>query len=57
MSQQNHETVTLNPLEAALVRNLRRTALDERELLLELSKLYAEMFPARPALRLVKSSN
>jgi hypothetical protein len=57
MSQQNYETVTLSRLEAALVRNLRMTALDERELLLELSKLYAEMFPARPALRLVKSSS
>jgi hypothetical protein len=57
MSQQSHETVTLNPLEAALVRNLRMTASNEQEVLLEISKLYAELFPARPALRLVKSSN
>lgn len=57
MSQQSQEIDKLSVLEAAVVRNLRMTALDERETLLAISKLYAESFPVRPALRLVKSSS
>jgi hypothetical protein len=57
MSQHSQEIDKLNPLEAAMVRNLRRTALKEREELLAISKLYAEVFPVRPALRLVKPSS
>jgi hypothetical protein len=57
MSQQSQEIDKLTPLEAAVVRHLRMTALQEREQLLAIAKLYAESFPARPALRLVKSNN
>ena len=57
MSQQSQEIDKLTPLEAALVRNLRMTALNEREVLLEISKLYVECFPLRPMLRLVKSDS
>jgi hypothetical protein len=57
MSQQNHEIDKLDPLEAALVRNLRMIAPDERAHFLPLSEMYVELFPLRPALRLVKSCN
>jgi hypothetical protein len=57
MSPQNLEIGDLDPQEAALVRNLRMIAPQEREELLALTKVYAELFPSRPALRLVKSSN
>jgi hypothetical protein len=57
MSRQSQEIDKLDPLEAAVVRNLRMTALKEREELLAIAKLYAESFPARPALRLVKGSS
>lgn len=57
MSRQSQEIDKLDPLEAAVVRNLRMTALLEREQLLAITKLYAESFPVRPALRLVKSSS
>jgi hypothetical protein len=56
MSQQSQEIDKLHPLEAAMVRNLRMTALQEREELLAISKIYAEMFPVRPVLRLVKDT-
>ena len=57
MSQQSQEIDKLTPLEAAVVRHLRMTALQEREQLLAISKLYAKSFPVRPALRLVKPSS
>lgn len=57
MSQQNQEIDKLDPLEAAMVRNLRMIALKEREELLAISKFYVELFPSRPALRLVKSDS
>ena len=45
------------PLEAELIRNLRMIAPKEREHLLGLYEVYVELFPSRPALRLVKFSN
>lgn len=57
MSQQSQEIDKLTLLEAALVRNLRMIDPKEREDLLALSAAYVELFPSRPALRLVKSSN
>jgi hypothetical protein len=57
MSQQSQEIDKLAPLEAALVRNLRMIATSERRQLLAISKLYVDLFPLRPALRLVKSSS
>jgi hypothetical protein len=57
MSRQSQEIDKLDQLEAALVSNLRMIAPQEREELLAISKMYAEMFPARPTLRLVKSNS
>ena len=57
MSRQSQEIDKLDPLEAALVRNLRMIAPQEREELLAISKIYAKSFPVRPALRLVKPSS
>lgn len=53
----DHEILKLDPLEAALIRNLRLICREEREKLLALSDIYIELFPLRPPLRLVKSSN
>ena len=57
MSQQSQEIDKLTPQEAALVRNLRMIAPDERAHFLPLSEMYVELFPLRPAFPLVKSSN
>jgi hypothetical protein len=57
MSRENHETDKLDPLAAALLRNLQRIAPEAREELLALSDLYTELFPSRPVLRLVRVNN
>jgi hypothetical protein len=57
MSRQSQEIDKLDPQEVALVRNLRRIAPEERAHFLPLSEMYVELFPLRPALRLIKSNN
>jgi hypothetical protein len=57
MSRRSHETDKLDPLAAALLRNLQRIALEAREELLALSDLYTEPFPSRPVLRLVRAND
>lgn len=56
MSQPGQEIDKLDPQEAALVRAFRMIAPQEREEIFEITKVYVEFFPVRPALHLVKSS-
>lgn len=46
-----------DPLETEMLRNLRLMTPEAREELLALSDAYTELFPLRPALRLVRPSS
>lgn len=53
----NREADKPDPLETAILLNLRQMTPEAREELLALSTLYTELFPLRPVLRLVRSSS
>jgi hypothetical protein len=53
----NREADKPDQLETALLQNLRVMTPEAREELLELSKLYTELFPLRPVLRLIRTGS
>lgn len=53
----NREADKPDPLETEMLQNLRAMTPEARAQMLALSTLYAELFPVRPVLRLIRSGS